>query len=116
MSTTGPVIWMTCPSLWSTLFSRLLGGPLAISFASSWFHSARPRAGRDLDHLAGDVGLADLVVRQREVVDELFRILRRVLHGHHPARFLAGLRLEDGVEQACCDVAWEQLLQHRGRA
>src|SRR6185295_11442313 len=106
MSTTGPVIWMTCPSL--------MGGALAMSVSSSWvLDSARSRAGRDFDHLAGDVGLADLVVRQREVVDQLLGILSRILHRDHPARFLARLRLEDGVEQAGCDVAREELLQHR---
>src|SRR4029078_5721210 len=80
MSTTGPVIWMTCPTL--------AGGALAMSFSSSWERSARSRAGCDLDHLAGDVGLADLVVRQREVVDQLLGILGRALHLDHPARIL----------------------------
>src|SRR6266576_7359290 len=100
---------MTCPTL--------VGGALAMSFSSSWMlGSARSRAGRDLDHLASDVGLADLVVRQGQVVDELLGVLGRVLHRDHPTRFLAGLGLEDRLEHARCDVAREELLQHRSRA
>ena len=70
------------------------------------------RAGRDLDHLAGDVGLADLVVREGQVLDEFLGVLGRVLHRDHPARFLARLRLEDGLEEARRDVARKELLEH----
>src|SRR4051794_5077992 len=74
------------------------------------------RAGRDLDHLAGDVGLANLVVGEGEVLDELLGVLGRVLHRDHPARLLAGLALEDRLEQAGGDVPRQELLQHRARA
>src|SRR6186997_1846803 len=109
MSTTGPVIWMTRPS-------ALAGAAVAMSFSSSWCGSARLRAGRDFDHLSGDVGLAGLVVGQGEIVDELAGVLGRVLHRDHPARFLARAALQDRVEQPGRDVARQELLQHRGGA
>src|SRR5436190_22737734 len=110
MSTTGPVIWMTRPVV--------AGAAVAMSGMppASFVISASVRAGRDLDHLAGDIGLADLVVGQRQVLDELLSVLGRVLHRDHPARLLAGFRLEDCLEQARRDVAREELLKHRRRA
>src|SRR2546426_7246631 len=103
MSTTGPVIWMTRP----------VAGVVAVAMGDSppGSASARLSAGRDLDHLAGDVGLANLVVRQRVVLDELVGIVGRVAHRDHPARFLAGLALEHRLEQPGRDVAWHELLE-----
>src|ERR671918_2674450 len=92
MSTTGPVIWMTRPVA--------VGAALAMGGFASCSASAGVGARRDLDHLAGDVGLTDLVVRKCQVLDELLGVLGRVLHRDHPARLLAGLGLEDGLEQA----------------
>src|SRR5262245_43367795 len=104
MSTTGPVIWMTWPVV--------AVAPLAMGGSAS---CALPglRAGRDLDHLAGDVGLADLVVFEGQVLDELFGVLRRVLHRDHLAREEAGCRLQGRLEEAGRHVAREQLLQDR---
>src|SRR4051794_17683136 len=109
MSTTGPVIWMTLPIAPAGAVSVMSVVPPA-SLAS-----ASVRAGRDLDHLAGDVRLADLVVGQGQVLDELFGVLGRVLHRDHPARLLARLGLEDGLEQARRHVAREQSVEHDGR-
>src|SRR4051794_25096795 len=109
MSTTGPVIWMTRPSP--------AGAAVVMSIGASCVRraSASVRAGRDLDHLAGDVGLADLVVRERQVLDELFGVLRRVLHRDHPAGFLARLRLEHGLEQPGRDVTRQESVEHDRR-
>src|SRR5919112_4872238 len=103
MSTTGPVIWMTRP----------MPGAVAVAMVrvASCGASARLGAGRDLDHLAGDVGLSDLVVREREVLDELLRVLGRVLHRDHPARFLARPAFEHGLEDPRGDVARQELGQ-----
>src|SRR5439155_24946946 len=101
MSTTGPVIWITRP---------VAAGAAVAIVMSSW-PSARLGARRDFDHLAGDVRLANLVIGERQVLDELLGVLGRVLHRDHPARFLARLRLEDGLEEAHRDVAREELLQ-----
>src|SRR3954447_228708 len=108
MSTTGPVIWMTRPV--AAVAVAMLGCLLRPRA------STRACAGRDLDHLAGDVGLTNLVVRQRQVLDELFGVLGRVLHRDHPARLLAGLRLEDGLEQPRRHVARQEPLENRGCA
>src|SRR5215208_121785 len=72
---------------------------------------ARLGAGRDLDHVAGDVRLANLVVRERVVLDQVFGVVRRIPHRDHPARLLARLALEYGLEQPRCDVAREELLE-----
>ena len=104
----GPVIWMTRPVAAGAAVAMRLVPPASLA-------SAGVRAGRDLDHLAGDVGLADLVVREGQVLDELFGVLGRVLHRDHPARLLAGLGLEHGLEQARRDVAREELLEHGRR-
>src|SRR4249919_4098621 len=98
MSTTGAVIWMTRPSPAEVAVVMSVGASCVLAA------SASVRAGRDLDHLAGDVRLADLVIRESQVLDELFGVLGRVLHGDHPARLLARLRLEDRLEQAGRDV------------
>src|SRR6478735_8850278 len=106
MSTTGPVIWMTRPSPAEAAMVMSVGASCVLAA------SASVRAGRDLDHLAGDVRLANLVVREGQVFDELFCVLGRVLHRDHPARLLARLRLEDRLEQAGRDVAGEQSFEH----
>src|SRR5258708_3466561 len=103
MSTTGPVIWMTRPI-------AAVAVAMFVLPPASWA-SARVCAGRDLDHLAGDVCLADLVVREGQVLDELFGVLGRVLHRDHPARFLACLRLKDCLEQAGRHVPRQEPLQ-----
>src|SRR3954454_2521407 len=108
MSTTGPVIWMTCPVAVGAAVAMVEWPPVSRA-------SASVGAGRDLDHLAGDVGLTDLVVGEREVLDQVLGVLGRVLHRDHPARFLAGLCLEDGLEEARRDVPREQLLEHPRR-
>src|SRR6476620_6032850 len=105
MSTPGPVIWMTRP------IAAVAVAMIGVASCVLW-RSARVCAGRDLDHLAGDVGLADLVVREGQVLDELFGVLGRFLHRDHPARFLAGLGLEDGLEESGRDVAREEPFQH----
>src|SRR4051812_16354722 len=106
MSTTGPVIWMTSPVAGGAAVAMGFQLP-PVSRAS-----AGVGAGRDLDHLSGNVGLADLVVGERQVLDEVLGVLGRVLHGDHPAGFLAGLRLEDGLEEPRGDVAWQELVEH----
>src|ERR1700685_1249311 len=105
MSTTAPVIWITLPVAVLVAVAMLVNASLAGLGARS-----------DLDHLAGDVRLANLVVAEGQVLDQLFGVLGRVLHRHHPAGLLAGLCLKDGLVQAGCDVAWQQLLEDGRRA
>src|SRR3954453_16607111 len=77
MSTTGPVIAITRP---------VVGAATAIASLLLLPRSRRLGAGRDLDHLARDVRLANLVVGEGQIFDELLRVLGRVLHGHHLGR------------------------------
>src|ERR1035437_3029239 len=102
MSTTGPVIWITRPVAVGAAVAIVGVGPPARLAPSLG-------AGRDLDHLAGDVCLADLVVREGEVVDQLFRVLRGALHGDHLARHLRCRGLQDGLVDPGRDVAREEL-------
>src|SRR5438874_13055200 len=102
-STTGPVIWITrpvAPAVAVGVAGAIVWG------ASSAIGSAILGAGRDLDHLAGDVRLANLVVFERVVVDEVFGIVRRIAHRDHARRLLRGLGLEPGLEQARGRVSW----------
>src|SRR6478736_6697595 len=98
MSTTGPVIWTTRPVPVGVAIAMLLGSLPGLS------------AGSNLDHFSGDVGLADLVVGQRQVFDQLFGVVGGVLHGDHPAGLLGRLRLENRLVDARRDVSRQQLL------
>src|SRR5258706_9903912 len=115
MSTTGPVIWTTRPVAPPRAVAVAVA-MVGIVLLVSGRRSARAGAGGDLDHLAGDVGLADLVVGEGQVVDELFGVLGGVLRRHHPAGFLARLRLENGLEQAGGPVAWDEIVDDGPRA
>src|SRR3954453_19760449 len=104
MSTTGPVIWMTRPM------------PGAVAVAMTWVPPAfgtrllGVRPGGDHDHLSGDVGLADLVVREGVLLDEIVRVFLCVLHRDHPRRLLRLLRFEHRLEQPARNVARHELL------
>src|SRR5437016_13520442 len=98
MSTTGPVMAITCPL------------PAAATAMSIWdppWRSERVRARGDLDHFAGDVCLANLVVGQREVADQVFGVFGGVLHGDHSRRLLARGELQDSLVDPRRHVAWE---------
>src|SRR3954452_9428373 len=111
MSTTGPVIWITLPVAPVGLVGAS-GAAVAMGVvASSGPASTVLDAGCDLDHLAGDVRLADLVVRQRQVVDQALGVLGRVLHRAHPARLLGRFRLEDRLVDPGRDVARQEPLE-----
>src|SRR5258706_12540402 len=106
MSTTGPVIWITRP----VAVGAAVGMGWLLRSASAGLG-----AGRDLDHFAGDVRLANLVVGKRVVLDEGLGIVGRIAHRDHPARLLAGLALQHGLEEPSRDVARQELLQDGAR-
>src|SRR3954447_15386340 len=105
MSTTGPVIAITRP---------VVGAATAILCLLLLPRSGRFGPGRDLDHLARDVRLANLVVGEGQVLDELLRVLGGVLHRHHLRRVEARRQLERRLEDACRDVARHELLEDCG--
>ena len=74
------------------------------------------RAGGDLDHFAGDVGLANLVVGQRQVLDQFLCVVGRVAHRDHLGRLLAGGQLQHRLVEPRGHVARQQLPEHRVRA
>ena len=93
---------------------RLLVAPAMSGWLPSCCVSAAG-AGRDLDHLAGDVRLANLVVGEGQVVDELLAFSVAFRIATMRARLLAGLALEDGLEEARRDVARQELRAGRRR-
>src|SRR5437763_10125004 len=103
MSTTGPVIWTTLPM------------PDGVATAMVFDSLTGLGAGGDFDHFSRDVGLANLVVAQGQVVDEVGRVVGRVLHGDHAAGLLARLRLQHRLVEARRDIPGEQPLEHRAR-
>src|SRR5438876_10598069 len=98
MSTTAPVTWTTWPSPASADGSDLVATAMGVSTASLSRARQLLLAGlcarRDFDHFTGDVGLANLVVAECQIVDQVFGVFRGVLHCHHPARLLACLCLK----------------------
>src|SRR5450756_2095016 len=101
MSTTGPVIWITRPVAVGAAVAMVGVVPPARL-------APGPGAGRDLDHLAGDVGLADLVVREGEVVDQLLPVRGGSVQRHHLARPLRRRGLQEGLVEAGRNVEREE--------
>lgn len=56
-------------------------------------------SGNNLNKLGGNSGLTGTVVLERERLDHLSSILRRVLHGSHSGGLLGGGSVHEGVEQ-----------------
>ena len=69
--------------------------------------------GGDLDHLAGDGGLARLVVDEGQVLDELVGVVGRVAHGDHPGALLGRLVLEHGSIEVDGHEVRQQPAEHR---
>src|SRR3954451_4093400 len=97
MSTTGPVMAMTLPVAPPAVLG-FSGDAMAMGNGSS--RSGGVRAGGDLDHFAGDVCLANLVVGQRQVLDQFLCVLSGVAHRDHLGRLLARGELEHRLVQA----------------
>ena len=58
--------------------------PLFYKTNNSLFHTAA----NDIQQLIGDALLAGLVVLYRQFLNQIFRIVRRSLHGQHTSRML----------------------------
>ena len=58
--------------------------PLFYKTNNSLFHTAA----NDIQQLIGDALLAGLVVLYRQFLNQIFRIVRRSLHGQHTGRML----------------------------
>ena len=65
----------------------------------------------DLGHFAGDIRLANLVVGQRQAVDEVVGIVGRVAHGHHLGAEERGGCFEDRLVNQHLDVARQKLFE-----
>src|SRR4051812_42560169 len=110
MSTTGPVIAMTLPVAPPAVLG-FSGDAMAMGNGSS--RSGGVRAGGDLDHFAGDVCLANLVVGQRQVLDQFLCVLSGVAHRDHLGRLLARGQLQDGLVEPRRNVSGQELAEHR---
>lgn len=71
-------------------------------------------AGDDLNQLPGDDGLARSVERQRQLLNHLASVLRRVVHGRHPRRLLGARAFLHGVEQQRRHGELQVALDHVG--
>src|SRR3990172_3655995 len=70
-------------------------------------------AGHDFGKLFGDAGLTVLVVDQRQLVDQVARVVRGGLHRHHARGLLGGHVLGHGLEDDRLDVARHHLVEYR---
>src|SRR5215204_6286441 len=69
-------------------------------------------AGRDLGNLSGDLRLTRLVVRERQLLLDLFGIVRGAAHRNHPRRLLGGDPLQDRLIELHFDVARQEFVEH----
>src|SRR5690242_9167730 len=83
-STTAPITWVTRPTM--LLAISLL--PLSDGFG----------AGDDFDEFLGDVRLARTVVVQRQALDHVAGVARRVVHRGHARAVLAGRTFQQRAE------------------
>src|SRR5277367_4481343 len=96
-SITAPITWVTRPTM-------LLA--ITVLSLSNGFG-----AGDDLDEFLGDIGLARTVVVQRQALDHVAGIARRVVHCGHAGAVFAG-----GTFQQCAvDRDGERLRQEPGQ-
>src|ERR1044072_9906564 len=82
-SMTGPMTWITFPTLVPTVFS------VAVAILSSLCSR------NDLDDFPGNRGLTDLVHVKRQPVDHFLRVARGAVHRLHARRVFGGRRLEE---------------------
>ena len=80
-----------------------------VSGAGSSTKLERFRARDDLDELGGDRGLAGAVVLDRQPVDHVARVARRIVHRGHPAALLGRGIFQQRAEDLDRDVARQQL-------
>ena len=75
----------------------------------------RHRGAGDFQQFLRDVRLAQFVVFERQVLDELLRVVGRILHRHHARAVLAGLGFQQNLVNLEIQVVRQQRAQHRLR-
>src|SRR5436305_14743743 len=95
-STTGPMTWTILP-----LLTALPPGafPVIGSFIFPCL-TERHLAADDFEQFLGDIALAQLVVFERQVLDEILGVIGGVFHGDHAGALFAGL----GIQQHLIEV------------
>src|SRR5215210_9104314 len=124
-STTGPVICKMVPVAAPALFPFADTTSAATVVASGWVCTSvmvppvprvlaghRVGAGRYLGNLSGDLRLPRLVVRERQLLLDLFGVVRGAAHGDHARRMLGGDPFQDGLVELDLDVARQQRIEH----
>src|SRR6266571_8704153 len=109
-STTAPMTWLTLPSRVFFFVSAM-----CVPSRDLARRAQRLGAAHDFHQLCGDARLPHLVGVQGQVVDQVARRLRRVLHRDHLRAVLAGLVLEHGLVHLRLHVARQQRVEHRLR-
>src|SRR5471030_1439619 len=97
-STTGPMTWTILPVF---ILKRLKGGGVRKL-------SGAELGGGDLEDFLRDAGLAGLVVLEREVAEQLRRVVLGRLHGNHARAVLGSLRLQRLVMHLAVEIKREQ--------
>src|SRR5689334_18009641 len=93
-SMTAPITWVTRPTILLAI-ARL---PLSDGF----------RAGDDLDEFFGDVRLPRTVIVQRQTLDHVARVARRIVHCRHARAMLARSALQQRAEHRHGQRLWEE--------
>src|SRR5215212_2750435 len=117
-STTGPVICRMVPVAPVVLFPFAATTSGATVAASGWVCTSvmvspvflvlaghRVGASGDLGNFSRDLGLARLVVGERQLLLDLFGVVRGAAHGDHSRGMLGGDPLQDGLVELNLDVA-----------
>src|SRR5438270_10615645 len=80
---------------------------------TDWLRLAeRHLGGGNFEEFGGDRSLTDLVVFERQVLDELLGVVGRALHRNHPRRVLGGTRVEDHLIDLKIDMVWKHGGEH----
>src|ERR1700757_2625819 len=91
-STTGPITWTIVPVFISKLADCKLRS-------------------RDFEELSRYVFLTNLVIMKRQIFDQLFRVVGRVLHRDHPRTMLRCSSVQKHLVKLKADVVWQDCIQ-----
>src|SRR3954453_3660275 len=101
MSTTGPTTWTILPLFIFTPDFVPPSRSIVAGLAASNF-----------EEFLGNIALAQLVVFERQVLDQCSGIVRSVRHCHHPGALLACLSFQQSSENENVEVVPKKIRKH----